>query len=296
VARRSTPPEHERAKEVAGRKGEMMDTKYLESQFSLEGKTAVITGGGGTLGSVMGAGFAKVGANVMLWDVREDALKEKAERLRKECGDAGRVDYTVVDLMNEESIQSALDAGVKRFGKVDILLNACGGNRGKCPLVEQKVEDYEFVLRLNLIAGCLAPTKAYAKYCIANKMQGSIINIASMSSYIPLSGVWAYDAAKSAVMNQTMAFAKELAPHGIRVNALAPGFFLADQNRALLIDEKTGKPTQRGLDVLARTPMKRFGEPSELCGAAILLASGSAGGFISGITVPVDGAFLTDNI
>lgn len=273
-----------------------MDTKYLESLFSLEGKTAVVTGGGGTLGSVMGAGFAKVGANVMLWDVREDALKEKAGRLRAECGDDRRIDYVVVDLMSELAIESAFEATAKRFGKVDILLNACGGNRGKCPLVEQKIADYEFVLRLNLIAGCLAPTKAYAKYCIANKIGGAVINIASMSSYIPLSGVWAYDAAKAGVMNQTMAFAKELAPHGIRVNALAPGFFLADQNRALLIDEKTGQPTQRGIDVLARTPMNRFGQPEELCGAAILLAGGSAGGFISGITVPVDGAFLTDNI
>lgn len=272
-----------------------MNAKYLESMFSLEGKTAVITGGGGTLGSVMGAGFAKVGANVMLWDVREPALKDKAEFIGKECGNPNQVSYTVVDLMNEADIEKAMDAATKKFGKVDILLNACGGNRGKCALVDQKIEDYEFVLRLNLVAGCLAPTKAFAKYCIANKAKGSVINIASMSSFIPLSGVWAYDAAKSAVMNQTMAFAKELAPHGIRVNAIAPGFFLADQNRALLIDEKTGGVTPRGKDVLGRTPMNRFGEPSELCGAVIMLASESAG-FVTGITIPVDGGFLTDNI
>jgi len=269
---------------------------YVEDLFGLSGKTAVITGGGGTLGSAMGAGFAKAGANVVLWDVREDALKQKVAILARECGDPTRIASVTVDLMDEDAIARAFDESARRFGRVDILLNACGGNRGKCPLVEQKVEDYEFVLRLNLIAGCLAPTKAFAKYCIANEVKGCVINIASMASFIPLSGVWAYDAAKAAVKNQTVAFAKELAPHGIRVNAIAPGFFLADQNRALLIDEKTGKPTPRGELVLSKTPFGRFGQPEELCGVAILLASDKAAGFVSGITVPVDGAYLCDSI
>ena len=268
---------------------------YLEKMFSLEGKTVVITGGGGTLGSAMGAGMAKVGANIILWDVRQEALDEKAARIADACGDASRAKSVVVDLMNEESIQAALDKSVAMFGAVDVLLNACGGNRGKCPLVEQKVEDYMFVLKLNLIAGCLAPTKAYAKYCMANKRKGSIINMASMSSYIPLSGVWAYDAAKAAVLNQTMAFAKELAPHGIRVNAIAPGFFLTDQNRALLINEETGEPTARGKLVLSKTPYGRFGDPDELAGTAIFLASDAAD-FVCGITLPVDGAYLCDSI
>ena len=273
-----------------------MCNEYLESQFGLTGKTAVITGGGGTLGSAMGAGFARVGANVILWDVRENALKEKVAVLAEACGDASRISSVVVDLMNEESIARALKESAARYGAVDILLNACGGNRGKCPLTEQKIEDYEFVLKLNLIAGCLAPTKAYARYCIANKIKGSVINIASMASFIPLGGVWAYDAAKAAVTNQTVAFARELASHGIRVNAIAPGFFLADQNRALLINEETGEPTDRGKLVLSKTPFGRFGMPEELCGVAILLASNGAGGFVSGITVPVDGAYLCDSI
>jgi len=269
---------------------------YVQNLFGLDGKTAVITGGGGTLGSAMGAGFAKAGANVVLWDVRKDALDQKVAFIAKECGDPKGVAGVTVDLMDEEAIARALDESVRRFGRVDILLNACGGNRGKCPLIEQKIEDYEFVLRLNLIAGCLAPTKAFAKYCIANKVKGCIINIASMASYIPLSGVWAYDAAKAAVRNQTVAFAKELAPHGIRVNAIAPGFFLADQNRPLLIDEKTGELTPRGKQVLAKTPFGRFGQPDELCGVAIFLASDRASSFVSGITVPVDGAYLCDSI
>ena len=273
-----------------------MCNEYIENMFGLKGKTTVITGGGGTLGSAMGIGFAKVGANVILWDIRQDALDEKVAKLGEECGDPSRVAALKVDLMDETALEKAFAESAARFGSVDVLLNACGGNRGKCPLVEQKVEDYEFVLRLNLIAGCLTPTKAYARYCIANKIKGSIINIASMSSFIPLSGVWAYDAAKAGVMNQTVAFAKELAPHGIRVNALAPGFFLADQNRALLMDEATGQPTARGKLVLSKTPFARFGEPEELCGVAILLASNVAGGFVSGITVPVDGAYLCDSI
>jgi NAD(P)-dependent dehydrogenase (short-subunit alcohol dehydrogenase family) len=117
-----------------------------------------------------------------------------------------------------------------------------------------------------------------------------------MSGYNPLSGVWAYSAAKAAVTNQTMAQAKEFASAGIRVNAIAPGFFLGDQNRALLIDEKSGEPTQRGKDVLAHTPFGRFGDPNELIGACLLLASNKAGSFISGITVPIDGAYLCHNI
>ena len=273
-----------------------MCNEYMEKMFSLEGRTAVITGGGGTLGSVMGSGFARVSANVILWDIREDALAEKVERLRKECDDPKRVDSVVVDLMSEESVRKALAESVEKYGKVDILLNACGGNRGKCPLIEQKIEDFEFVLKLNILAGCFTPTKVLADYWIKNDIEASVINIASMASFSPLSGVWAYDAAKAAVVNQTAAYARELAPNGIRVNAIAPGFFLADQNRALLIDEKTGEPTARGKQVLSRTPFGRFGQPEELCGVAILLASNVAGSFISGATIPVDGAYLTDSI
>jgi len=268
---------------------------YLEEMFSLKGKTVVITGGGGTLGSAMGAGMARVGANIILWDVRQEALDVKVKRIAEACGDAARVKSAVVDLMDEDSIQKALVESAAMFGEVNVLLNACGGNRGKCPLVEQKVEDYEFVLKLNLIAGCLTPTKALAKYWIDKGMRGSIINIASMSSYIPLSGVWAYDAAKAGVMNQTVAFAKELAPHGIRVNAIAPGFFLADQNRALLINEETGEPTDRGKLVLSKTPYGRFGDPDELAGTAIFLSC-EAADFVCGITLPVDGAYLCDSI
>ena len=155
-------------------------------------------------------------------------------------------------------------------------------------------KDFDFVLKLNLMAGCILPTKYLAKYWIDNGIEGVIINIASMAGFNPLSGVWAYSAAKAAVMNQTKAHAKEFAKYAIRVNAIAPGFFIADQNRKLLLNPDA-TPTQRGKDVLARTPMGRFGEPDDLIAVAIFLAADGSG-FVSGITLPVDGAYLCDNI
>jgi len=274
-----------------------MCNEYMEGLFGLDGMTAVVTGGGGTLGSRMASGFARMGANVILWDVRQEALDEKVKIIAEECEDPKRVSSVAVDLMSEDAIRKAIGESVAKYGKVDILLNACGGNRGKCPWVEQKIEDFEFVLKLNLLAGCFTPTKLFAQYWIENDIKACVINIASMAALIPLSGVWAYDAAKAAVMNLTTAAAKEFGPHGIRVNALAPGFFLADQNRALLIDEKTGEPTARGKEVLARTPYGRFGDPDELCGMAIVLAAGKgAGSFVSGATIPVDGAYQCNSI
>jgi len=267
---------------------------YLEDKFSLTGKTAVITGGGGTLCGAIAGGYANAGANVILWDIRPDAMEAKAEIIAESCGDKSRITYVQVDLMQSDSIEKALEKSIAKFGRVDILLNGAGGNRGKGPLVEVDEKDFDFVLKLNLMAGCILPTKYLAKYWIDNGIEGVIINIASMAAFNPLSGVWAYSAAKAAVMNQTMAHAKEFARYAIRVNAIAPGFFIADQNRKLLLNPD-GTPTQRGKDVLAHTPMARFGEPDDLIAAAIFLAADGSG-FVSGITLPVDGAYLCDNI
>jgi NAD(P)-dependent dehydrogenase (short-subunit alcohol dehydrogenase family) len=271
-----------------------MDMSYLKEKFGLEGKTAIITGGGGTLCSAMAEGHAKAGANVVLWDVRPEAMQEKAETIAKACGDKKKVACVQVDLMNEESIAKALGASLEKFPQIDILLNGAGGNRGKGPLVEVRQEDFEFVLKLNLLAGCILPTKHVAKYWIDNKIKGVVINISSMAGYNPLSGVWGYSAAKAGIINQTMGHAKEFAQYGIRVNAIAPGFFVAEQNRRLLLNDD-GSLTQRGKDVLAHTPMGRFGEPDDLVAAAIFLASDGAR-FVSGITMPVDGAYLCHNI
>lgn len=266
----------------------------LEREFGLRGKTAVITGGAGTLCSEIGAAFAEAGANVILWDVREEALDAAATRIGEACGDPCRVMATRVDLMDEQSICAGLARSAARFGRIDVLLNGAGGGRGKSALVDVSLDDFEFVLKLNLLAGCILPTKHVAKYWIDNRIEGAIINIASMAAFNPLSGVWAYSAAKAGVMNQTMAHAKELAPHGIRVNAIAPGFFVADQNRRLLLNDD-GTMTRRGEDVIAHTPMCRFGAPGDLVAAAIFLAAHGSR-FVSGITLPVDGGYLCHNI
>ncbi len=267
---------------------------YLEGKFGLKGKTAIITGGGGTLCGAIAQGYANAGANVILWDIREDAMQEKTRIICESCGDSSRVTYVQVDLMDEASIAKALQTSIQKFGQADILLNGAGGNRGKGPLVDVNEKDFDFVFKLNLMAGCILPTKHIAKYWIDNNIKGVIINIASMAGFNPLSGVWAYSAAKAAVMNQTMAHAKEFAKNGIRVNAIAPGFFIADQNRRLLLNED-GSLTQRGKDVIAHTPAERFGVPDDLVAATIFLAAEGAG-FVSGITLPIDGAYLCDNI
>ena len=144
-------------------------------------------------------------------------------------------------------------------------------------------------------AGLVTPTRIFARYWIAKGIKGDVIVMNSMGSYKALSGIWAYDAAKAGTFNLTEGLAKELAPHGIRVNGIAPGFFVGHQNRSLLLDEKGGL-TERGKSIVSRTPYGRFGEKEELRGALLFLASRRASGFVTGVTIPVDGGFLTDNI
>jgi NAD(P)-dependent dehydrogenase (short-subunit alcohol dehydrogenase family) len=231
-----------------------------------------------------------------LWDIKLEFSEAAKKRLGEATGSEDKIHPLEADTTKESSVEAAVADTVKRFGSLDVLINAAGGNRGKGPFVETDVELFESILRLNLVAGLLVPTKVVAKYWIEKGVKGNIVNLASMSSYIPLSGVWAYDAAKAAVMNLTMGTAKEFAPNGIRVNALAPGFFIGKQNRALLIDEKTGELTDRGKSVIAHTPFGRFGDVSELAGALLFLVNDKAAGFVTGVTVPVDGGYLVDNI
>jgi NAD(P)-dependent dehydrogenase (short-subunit alcohol dehydrogenase family) len=269
---------------------------YVEEMFGLKGKTVAITGGGGVIARAMGDSLLKAGANVSLWDIHGGCMEEAKESLEDTTGIKGKLCCCVVDALSEKSVADAVDQTVKEAGSLDVLINTAGGNRGKTPFLETDMAQFELVLKLNLVAGLMVPTKVVAGYWVKNGIKGSIINMASMGSYVPLSGVWAYDAAKAGVMNLTMATAKEFAPHGIRVNALAPGFFLGKQNKALLVDEATGKLTARGEEVTKRTPFGRFGATEELCGATLFLASNAAAGFVTGVTIPVDGGFLVDCI
>jgi NAD(P)-dependent dehydrogenase (short-subunit alcohol dehydrogenase family) len=271
---------------------------YVESLFGLSDVRAVVTGGAGVLPSAMARALCRAGARVSLWDLaKSPSAAETAELMKQEIGDEAVVVGEMVDTTSEDAIAAAFDATEKAIGTPNLLVNGVGGNRGKGPFTEIDSELFKSVLHLNLLAGLVVPTKVFASRWTRDGVEGSIINIASMASYVPLSGVWAYDAAKSAVLSLTEASAKEFAPSGIRVNAIAPGFFIGNQNRDLLIaNSATGELTPRGQDIINRTPYGRFGSIEELEGVVVYLASRAASCFVTGVCIPVDGGYLVDNI
>lgn len=266
--------------------------------FSLEGLIVVITGGGGVIPGAMAKALIGAGAKVSLWGRgRSRPVAEVVEEMGEETGRPELVHGYTVDTGDKKAVRTAFEQTAADFGEPTTLLNGVGGNKGKSSFNEADIETFKDVLEMNLLAGLVIPTQVFTSYWIEKKMRASIINIASMTSYIPLSGVWAYDAAKSGVMNLTMACAKEFAPYGIRVNAVAPGFFLGRQNRRLLVaDDETGELTPRGQAIIEHTPFGRFGEARELGGVTIFLASEQASGFVTGVTIPVDGGYLIHNI
>ncbi|UCG09413.1 MAG: SDR family oxidoreductase [Desulfobacterales bacterium] len=269
---------------------------FLEEMFGLDGKTAIVAGGAGVIGTVMSKALLMAGANVVIWSRTQASIDQALEQLKALAQDPERMKGMQVDTAIEKEVAEALAASAAALGSPEILINAVGGNIGKAPFVETEMDQFELVLKLNLIAGLMVPTKVIAAYWIENKIKGSIINLTSMASYNPLSGVWAYDAAKSGVLNLTTGAANEFAAYGIRVNAIAPGFFLGKQNRALLVDQQTGEYTERGNAVIAHTPFGRFGNAEELMGATLFLASNQASGFVTGTSIPVDGGYLAHNI
>lgn len=266
--------------------------------FNLEGLTIVITGGGGVIPGAMAKALISAGAGVSLWGRgRSRPVEEVVKEMGEETGRPELVHGYTVDTGNKEAVLAAFEQTAADFGEPDTLINGVGGNKGKSSFNDADIETFKDVLEMNILAGLVIPTQVFTSRWIEKEMKASIINIASMTSYIPLSGVWAYDAAKSGVMNLTMACAKEFAPYGIRVNAVAPGFFLGRQNRSLLIaDDATGELTPRGQAIIEHTPFGRFGEARELGGATIFLASENASGFVTGVTIPVDGGYLIHNI
>ncbi len=269
---------------------------YLENMFGLQRKTAVVSGGAGAIGLEMSEALLRAGANVVVWSRTQDSIDKAIAHLTSIEGCENNVFGSRVDAGVETAVTKGLQQAAAHFGQIDILINAVGGNIGKSTFVETDMTTFTKVLHMNLLAGLMIPTKIFASYWIEKEMKGSIINLTSMASYIPLSGVWAYDAAKSATLNLTMATAKEFAGYGIRVNAIAPGFFVGKQNKALLIDQETGEYTARGKSVIAHTPYGRFGDVKELAGATVFLASEKASGFVTGVSIPVDGGYLVDNI
>jgi NAD(P)-dependent dehydrogenase (short-subunit alcohol dehydrogenase family) len=278
---------------------------YVESMFSLEGRVAVVTGGAGALPSVIAAGLARAGASVCIWgrgtghpiQAAVAAMRAELEKtVDRETADRMRIDGVTVNTGERASVERAIAETEKLLGVPDLLVNGVGGTMGKSAFTEVDEEKFVDTLKLNLIAGLVTPTRAFARYWISKGVKGDVINMTSMASYKGLSGVWGYNAAKAGVLNLNEGLARELAPHGIRVNAIAPGFFIGHQNRALLIDAATGELTARGKTVIGKTPFGRFGEREELCGAVLFLASRAASGFVTGVSIPVDGGYLTDNL
>lgn len=261
------------------------------NQFDLRGKSIVITGGAGVLGTALARGFSEAGASIAILDRDQ----QRAEEVAKTLGDHHI--GIAADVLEPEMLQSALDACLNAFGKVDVLVNGAGGNHPKSttspdmPFFDIPKSSLEFVANLNL-NGTILPSQVFGKY-FADQGMGNIMNISSMSATRPMTRVVAYSAAKAAVTNFTHWLAVHLAQEysqNIRVNALAPGFFLTKQNRFLLTNETTGELTERGARIIDHTPQGRFGEPDDLLGTAIWLAS-DASRFVTGIVVPVDGGF-----
>ena len=267
--------------------------------FGLPNDVAVVTGGAGVLPSAMATTLVKAGARVALWGRSiNHPVADAAQRVARAAGVAfERVIGVTVDTSDQSATEAALATTREHLGFPTILVNGVGGNRGKSEFVDIDVQTFEEIVTMNLLGGLVIPLQVCARAWIAANQHANVINLASMTSYKPLSGVWAYNAAKSAVMNLTEGAAREFAPHGIRVNAIAPGFFLGHQNRALLVaDDQTGKLTERGQAIIDRTPFGRFGTPSDIEGATLFLASSRASGFVTGVTLPVDGGYLVDNI
>jgi len=271
-----------------------MDRSYLEQLFGLQGKVAVLTGGGGVLVSAMGRALAKVGVKVAILDIALPAAERVVGEIREAGGEAIAVGCNVLD---KGSLQAAADAVIAAFGQVDILVNGAGGNKKEATTApdlaffDLPADAVNWVFNLNFI-GTLLPCQVFGKM-MADKGSGVILNVSSMNAFRPLTRIPAYSAAKAAVSNFTQWLAvhinQEYSPH-IRVNALAPGFYLTEQNRFLLTDAATGDLTPRGQLIIQHTPMGRFGDPEDLISTTLWLLSDGAS-FITGIVVPVDGGF-----
>jgi NAD(P)-dependent dehydrogenase (short-subunit alcohol dehydrogenase family) len=252
-------------------------------QFSLEGRVAVVTGASGVLGGAIARGLAGAGARVGLLARRRGPLEDLAQSL----GESAVV--LEADVLDEPQLERARSTVLDRFGRIDILVNAAGGNVpgatvGERTFFELPADALDEVVRLNF-HGTVLPCQIFG----AVIADGAIVNISSMAADRALTRVVGYGAAKAAVENLTRWLAVELAPQGVRVNAIAPGFFVGEQNRALLLDE-AGALTPRGERIIAATPAGRFGEPDELAGTVVWLCSAAAA-FVTGVVVPVDGGF-----
>lgn len=265
--------------------------------FDLSGKTAVVIGGTGVLGGGMASALASAGAKVIIMGRNE---KNATERMKQIVIAGGEAHFQMADATNSDSLVRARNAIVREHKFIDILVNAAGGNRPEATLPpgsefsNLSLDAWREVFDLNLVGGVLLPCQVFGEAMLAAG-SGSIINIASMAGMTPLSRVVAYSAAKAAVINLTQFLSREWATRGVRVNAISPGFFPAEQNRALLFKDD-GTYTERGGQIIGHTPMARFGKAEELSGAVVFLAAEKASGFVTGHNLVIDGGFSSTTI
>jgi len=262
----------------------------VSKKYNFQNKCAIVTGGAGVLGSCFTKALLESGVNVALLDLNAD-----------KTGDFSRYGHRFLpiktDVLQKNSVQTAVDKTIEKFGTVDFLINAAGGNHPKASSSKDMTffdlppDALKFVIDLNLL-GTVLPSQVVGRI-MADRQQGVIVNISSMSAFRPLTRVVGYSAAKAAVTNFTqwlaVYMAQDYSPK-IRVNAMAPGFFLTKQNEFLLIDKETGKLTERGQKIIDHTPLGRFGDPEDLLGALFWLLSEDAQ-FVTGIVLPIDGGF-----
>ncbi len=269
----------------------------------LKDQVCVITGGAGVIGAALAEGLASVGIKTAILDINEEMAASIAASIEKKTGTITR-GYKA-NVLDKESLEEAKARINAELGEISLLINGAGGNSPKATTQVEKLNDsvidkldktfyglqmegFQWVYDLNF-KGTLLPTMVFSLDMLKNR-KGAIVNISSMNAFKPLTKIPAYSAAKAAVNNFTEWLAVHLAEVGVRVNAIAPGFFLTNQNRFLLVDEKTGAPTERGGKIISNTPMGRYGEVDELQGTVLYLLS-DVSKFVTGICIPVDGGF-----
>ncbi len=269
----------------------------------LKGKVCAITGGAGVIGAAIVKSLASAGVKTAILDINKEMADKVAAEVAAEFGT--KTIGVAANVLDKESLQQAKAEINNQLGDIDILINGAGGNSPQATTVIEQIEKenlnelektfyglqmegFDKVFALNF-KGTLLPTMVFTEDMLKNG-KGAVLNISSMNSFKPLTKIPAYSAAKSAINNFTEWLSVHLAKVGIRVNAIAPGFFLTNQNKFLLIDEQTGNPTPRGEKIIANTPMGKYGEPEDLQGATLFLLS-DVSSFITGIVIPVDGGY-----
>lgn len=273
-----------------------MNLKELSQVYDFTGKTVAVTGGAGVLGGDIVCVLADLGANVAILDLQQAV--DNADALRARLDQTpGNALFVGTDVLSPDVLQKSVEQVVAEFGKVDCLINGAGGNSPRATtstdmsFFDIPPEALRFVFDLNIV-GTILPSQAFGRQ-MAQQGEGNILNVSSMNAFRPLTRIAAYSAAKAGVSNFTQWLAVHLAQEyspTIRVNAIAPGFFLTEQNRFLLTEQETGELTARGKTIIDHTPMGRFGNPEDLLGTVLWLLS-PASAFVTGIVVPIDGGF-----